>query len=246
MAKKSKMKAKELFGNTPQIDHKDKRRFQRVYLDRVPEIIGVQVQWSSGENSQVFDLSYNGLALSRPEAFEPQVGQRLDLSLQFEGQTFEVVVEVMWFNDRVIGAGILSMSPEARLCVDDFLSEKLVGLHLSLVPSEIMNKNLGCSYWFSGPQDTNVLVWMSGQRFQKVQVEYDGYRIVWESGTWSIGFIGRGLGEEEEAQIEQKTSQEQNKKVLRKVLGMLSQMPDPPEVIIQIVARLRKDIHQGL
>lgn len=158
----------------------DQRRAERVPLalewGGAQSLLGAELVWPNHEVSAVFDLSYFGLAAARPALFTFRQNDlvKLDLRLGQMG-VMAFTGRVAWSNEKTIGLEIVETSALARLELDRFLGDQLIGRHLSRVDKQFYGQNADFSVWYHGPGDTNIYLWtaINGQ-IDRAEIEVDG------------------------------------------------------------------------
>ncbi len=158
----------------------NQRRAERVPLalewGGAQTILGAELEWPNHELSSVFDLSYFGLAAARPALFTFAPNDRFKLKVRLGAVgTMELMGRVAWSNDKTVGIEILETTALARLDLDRFLGDQLIGRHLSRVDKQFYGQSADFSVWYHGPGDTNIYLWLhaSGQ-IDRAEIEVDG------------------------------------------------------------------------
>jgi hypothetical protein len=73
--------------------------------------------------------------------------------------------------------------------VDRFLNAKIVGLNMRAVDRAFFHAGQDFDFWYSGPRDTNFILWFKSARLLRAQVQV-GDKVFWlksregESVTW--------------------------------------------------------------
>jgi hypothetical protein len=166
----------------------DKRRFPRVRLQRsLAEVIaalGAQIVWPNQETGEILDLSYKGFAARRPGLFPIAVQERVDLKVELGTlPPFTVHGRIAWCNLEWVGVEVNELTAEGHLSMGTFLDAKLLGAGLRPVERAFYGEQQSFQYWFQGPQDTHVFVWMDSARaIQKVNVSMNGSPCDFERG----------------------------------------------------------------
>lgn len=188
----------------------DPRRFKRVNLvvdvaERLgPQSVQVLTQIagatakvvSENVDAPVVDLSHNGLAIRQyhekaPNELRPWViGQSYDLEVSL-GQTpsFKARGKLARFNEMIVAFEFEMLAAEARLNVDRFLDAKLVGLNMRAVDRAFFHAGQDFDFWYSGPRDTNFILWFQSGKLSRAQVQV-AEKVFWlksqssDSPTW--------------------------------------------------------------
>ena len=63
------------------------------------------------------------------------------------------------------------ISVPARIIIDRVVTDRIIGLNMSLIDPKHYSEKSDYSFWFHGPKDTNLYLWMPGQVLQKAQLE---------------------------------------------------------------------------
>lgn len=167
-------------------DIEEKRRYTRVHfrgdIGQAFRIWGAKVLWSNQEVSDVFDLSFKGLAASKPGLLDlkPESLQSIKLEL---GERVPVLVpaRVVWLSDQLVGLELGDISSEAHRQLNSFLTDKLIGQHMRPVDKQYFTADATFDYWFQGPKTTNLFLWCDKEdptKVIQVVLDFDGQ--VWE------------------------------------------------------------------
>ncbi len=158
---------------------KDQRKFQRVQVSRALAELAVelhaQVTWPNLETSEVVDLSYKGLAARRPGLFpiNAQQNVRLEVTLGHL-QPFACEARIAWCNLDWVGLQFGAIPAEGHFALAEFLDAKLVGAMMKPVERVLISGGEDFRYWYHGPGQTHVYIWMLKERVERVRVELDG------------------------------------------------------------------------
>lgn len=175
----------------------DKRRHTRIYFrsDFGPanQILGAQLVWPNQEISDVFDISYKGLAVSRPGLMVLTQQQNEAVELQLGGSiAARVPVQVVWLKEQLVGLELGDLSADQLKTLHDFLTDKLIGQHLHPIDPQYFSSASDFQFWYEGPNSTHVFLWTRGgsNRFdiERALVELD-------DESWEIrdGKVVRGF-----------------------------------------------------
>lgn len=166
----------------------ESRRYQRVHFRRDfganDRLVKAKVFWKNLESADVFDLSYGGMAASKPGLLELKNGETIDLTLELgDLPAFDLKAKVAWIKDYSVGLSFLELGPEGHLALRRFLSDKLVGASLVLVQPESYPKESDFDFWFSGPRGTHLFVKFGPtdsypQPIESMEVDLDGDRML--------------------------------------------------------------------
>lgn len=188
----------------------DPRRFKRVNLvvdvaERLgPQSAQVLTQIAGatakviGENldAPVVDLSHNGLALKQhsesvSSASRPWViGQSYELEVALgQSPSFRARGKLARFNEMIVAFEFEQLSADGRVSVDRFLDAKLVGLNMRAVDRAFFHAGQDFDFWYSGPRDTNFILWFKNAQLSRAQVQV-GDKVFWlksregETASW--------------------------------------------------------------
>lgn len=157
---------------------RDRRKYQRItyYLgqSREQKLEGASLVWPNGEQSHVFDLSYQGAAVSFPLNFPLEELSEYDLTLSLsEGREFPIRAQVRWFNNDAAGVQFVSLDSVSRQIFEDYFSDKLIGASLFKVDKQFYTPKNPPDCWYHGPQDTNLFLWFKGDSLDRLVLELD-------------------------------------------------------------------------
>ena len=231
------------------------RLFQRVQFEgagAVHELFGAKVTWANGEVSAVFDMSYSGVAMTRPTSMELKVCHKYPLKFKLgQFDVCEVLGEVMWFNDTITGIAFDPLDAKARLAFNEFLDDKLIGANLHEISPDLFSSIMDCTHWYQGPKDTNVYLWMikvgDDVRVERAIVELDDFflrfedgRVVEVAGGASEGGVHSKYAEiTDEVSVKQLAQKELD--FVTRVVGVLGQINAQKDPIQKLIVELAKD-----
>jgi len=158
---------------------KEKRRFPRAHVSKalaglVPDL-QAQVTWPNHETSAVVDLSYKGMAVHRPGLYALVAQQKVEVEISLGSQPpFAASARIAWCNQDWIGLEFQALPAEGHIAMRGFLDAKLVGTALKPVERVFVNSDEDFHYWYQGPGQTHVYIWMAGQDVERVRVDLDG------------------------------------------------------------------------
>lgn len=164
----------------------EKRRFTRVHfrgdIGQAYRILGAKVVWPNQEVSDVYDLSFKGMAVSRPALVDlkPEALQSLRLELG-ERSPFLVSARVVWLADPSVGLEMGDISADAHLQLHSFLTDKLIGQNMRAVDKRFFASDSTFQHWFEGPRSTHLFLWCDSEDPSKVTqviLDFDGQ--VWQ------------------------------------------------------------------
>lgn len=166
---------------------KEQRRYPRVQVSQVLAALAGELQaqatWPNHETSEVADLSYKGIAVRRPGLFPVNVQQSVQMTLTLgHWPAFSTRARVAWCNLDWVGLEFTTLPAEGHRALGEFLEAKLAGSMMKPVERALHSPMADFQYWYQGPQQTHVYVWMAGLAIERVRVDMDG-----ESAEFVLG-----------------------------------------------------------
>jgi hypothetical protein len=158
---------------------KEQRRFPRVQFSKTlaglsPDL-QAQISWPNHEISEIVDLSYKGMAVRRPGLYPVNVQQKAEIEVALGHlPAFRTSARIAWCNLDWVGLEFASLPADGHLALRDFLDAKLVGTMMKPVERMLVHDGESFQYWYQGPGQTHVYVWMSAGRVERVNVDMDG------------------------------------------------------------------------
>ncbi|MCB0364519.1 MAG: PilZ domain-containing protein [Bdellovibrionaceae bacterium] len=235
--------AKKTEFDESKLSAKERRQYQRLYFDfqqgRLRQILGAEVIWPDDSCAEVYDMSYSGAALRLPKKLRVKRGEfyRLKIALG-QNLPIEVEAEIIWVREHIAGIRWAIMPPEVHSSFAKFLVDKLVGANLTPIHPQFFSESMTFDYWFHGPKDTNLYLWMErserGEKTNRVDravVELDDQTLVYEYGSLSCGQrspdweVQRDYGDAEEW-LDNWEAIGQNDVIVQRTLSLLSQVPE--------------------
>jgi hypothetical protein len=168
----------------------NRRRFPRINirqdLEKAKALVGAEVKWPNSEVSPIFDISYLGAAVALPRGLKLEAKQEMELELRLgDLEKVELVARVVWLNNKIVGVEFQQLDHKARVSVDEFLEDKIVGAHMIAVSPQYFAEHVDFQKWFHGPNNTNVFLWMpSNQSVKRAMVSFDGQAMIFEDGEF--------------------------------------------------------------
>lgn len=168
----------------------DQRRFLRVKvplgLAEAISLLGAIIVWPNHETSPVNDLSYKGFAVRRPGLQPLAVQQRIPVQVELSNlPAFNAEVRIAWQNLDSVGLEVTNLSSAGHAAMHRYLEAKLVGAQLRAVERALIARQHTFQYWFQGPSDTHVFIWLAAsQEIQKVSVLHGEQSIDLERGGY--------------------------------------------------------------
>ncbi len=206
----------------------DKRKFPRLLLAHRDEdykaLHQVRVEWPTGEQTSVLDISYEGLAVTTGPI--SQVGEKLKLKLKIAAQTFPIEAEVVRSTEAITGFKILQTTPQARLKIDQYLKDQIIGQNMRRLSPDLLAGEYKADIWFHGPFDSNFFIWRGADAsIRKSIVEYDGLTLTYQNNVFEVTDSERIEG------VEDKKSHGLTSEWFDRVFRLISQVPDPKKEI---------------
>ncbi len=149
---------------------KDRRKYQRVLVEPSSKVLSVNLVGFG--KTLVFDMSYEGAAFAQPkEKKVNEVDQPVVLHLQTDIDEATIDATSVRVNDEVVAVEFQNISVEARIIIDRVVTDRIVGLNMALIDPKHYSGKADFSFWFHGPKDTNLYLWMLGDNLVKAQME---------------------------------------------------------------------------
>ena len=151
---------------------------------------GLKVIWPDLAESQVFDLSFSGIAVSSLNRMSKyKLGANFEIKLRVfpEGLTLVMKVRLIRMTAKVIGFIFESISTEGRLVLDQVIKDRFVLENLRQTSTAALPPSMQSQVWVHGPFDTNFMIWKkeSGE-LDQVIVEYDNLLWIYQQGRVTI------------------------------------------------------------
>lgn len=169
----------------------NRRRFPRVSIKNdlvnARALVGAEVEWPGSDGRrQIFDISYTGAAVEKPKNVSIKEGQDLNVTMLLgDMDPFEARSRVVWFNETIVGIQFQDINHVARMRIDEFLEDKIVGSHMISVSSKYFADHVDFNYWFHGPNNTNVFLWgPNNKSITRAMVSFDGQAMIFEGGEF--------------------------------------------------------------
>ncbi len=158
---------------------KDRRMYQRVLVEPSSKVLSVNLVGYG--KTLVFDMSYEGAAFAQPkEKKVNDVDQALVLHLQTEVDEASINATSVRVNDEVVAVHFNNINVEARIIIDRVVTDRIVGLNMDLIDPKHYSGKADFSFWFHGPKETNLYLWMHGGQLTRAQMEMANAAMVFE------------------------------------------------------------------
>lgn len=226
----------------------EKRKFPRIAVKTthpdVPHLGGVSALWPGGEVSDVLDMSYTGAALSRPAKSAVAEQDRVRLEFRVQGtETVPIEAEIVRSGEHVVGVRFCELSTEARLCFEKFLKEKLLGLSLRLVNPHYYGSKLDFTYWFHGPNETNIFLWVEKKALKKAMIELGSEVLLFEDNTFSEGESSSEHGARSAKML--RSNVQGGSALMKKVFELAAQVQEGRELLEPLLRKLGERVQRS-
>lgn len=210
---------------------KDRRQHQRVLVEPSSKALSVEVV--DHGKTLVFDMSYTGAAFAQPlEKKVDDVDQLVRLHLKTEIDEAVVQAKTIRVSDEVVAVEFQDISPTARVIIDRVVTDRIVGLNMTLIDPKHYAGKSDFSYWFHGPKETNLYFWIEGEELIKAQMEMDVAAMVFEDDM--LLFENKDLGEG--------VATLNNQQIARKVHAIVEQMDGNLPALQQFKAMVKEHV----
>ncbi len=240
------------------MENQKARRFPRIFLQKssrpLTHLLGAKAIWNNREQIDVHDLSYVGAAFVRSLGINAQPGETVAINLELSGQPpFHISCEVMRVSDKLIAVAFAPLSTEARVGLERYLQEKMIGLHMHPIDPKYFAKPGQFSHWFHGPNNTNLFLWHADMRLTQATVELGPDFLIYKNGEFAEGNSEQFLDHENDDYVKPLFDKNLESSEFRKQIGLsplmtrtlnvLSQIDDPEKVVeplIRLILERRK------
>jgi hypothetical protein len=149
---------------------KDRRKYQRVLVEPSSKILTATVV--DHGPTLMFDMSYEGAAFAQPKDKKiDNVDQILQLHLKTDIDEATIPARAVRVSQEVVAVHFEDISTEARIIIDRVVSDRIIGLNMSLIDPKHYSGKADYSHWFHGPKETNLYLWALGEKIHKAQME---------------------------------------------------------------------------
>lgn len=155
----------------------------------VQPLLGATLHWPNHETSQVFDISYFGVATGKPALFEVKIEDAVQIQMDLGEETsLKLNARVAWGTDKVVGLRLDPLGIDERQALDEFLEDRLIGINLRRIDRRHFG-SFDFSVWYHGPNDTNVFLWtdLKTDRILKAEIELDGRVLIFDGAELLTG-----------------------------------------------------------
>jgi hypothetical protein len=156
---------------------KDRRKYQRVLVEPSSKVLQVTV--TDYGPTLVFDMSYEGAAFAQPKERKVEsVDQPIRLHLKTDVDEAAIAAKTVRVSDEVVAVHFKDISVAARIIIDRVVTDRIVGLNMALIDPKHYSAGADFSFWFHGPKDTNLYLWMQEGELVKAQMDMSGSSMV--------------------------------------------------------------------
>lgn len=228
----------------------NRRRFPRIdmkaFEGELEEIVGAWLIWPNGESMPIYDMSYTGIAAKRPSQVKLTHGMVCQLQCKLlnsrgQEQICSVKAETVWFNDSVIGLHIVSLEVGDRSLMNDFLDDKVIGASMREIAPSLYARELDCDYWFHGPKDSNVYLWLKDGQLHRVEAEVDDIILQYQGAVLELGVGDSESGiqeqyyDDDEVNLTAAHGPLSRSQAVRRLIDIFSQMPQERDAVRQML-----------
>lgn len=172
------------------MEESDPRRgFPRIFLvgmHDLREITGARVEWESAQRTDILDMSYSGMAVTRPSGIEFEKGRVVRAKVLFAGMPAQdIEFELVRESEKLFGVHFVNLTKANVDAMDAFLSDKILGKSVRAVNAKFFNQNHDFDHWLHGPNNTNLYIWMNDKEIRKAVLELSGSALLYEGGKFS-------------------------------------------------------------
>ena len=159
---------------------KDRRKHPRVPVDS-PKEKGINLQVVDHGPSFFFDMSYKGAALSQPKEKKiTKAGQLITLDLKSDRDQGQLKAKVVRFNDKSLAVHFEDVGVTTRVIIDRLVTDRIVGMNMKMMDPKNFGSKSDFDYWFHGPRETNLYLWVKNDFLSKVHFDIASISILYE------------------------------------------------------------------
>gem|GEM_PF-2362554 len=166
---------------------RERRRYPRVQVHPISQLFTVEIVGFGP--TDVFDISLNGVALAQP--LEKQIVTNKEVvTVRFTsngtGLAVEILSHVIRLDSKVIALEFVDIPTEGRKLLEQVVSDRVIGLNMSLVDPRYYHSSSSFSYWFHGPMETNLYLWEDTEKgLSRAQFDINDSVLFFENGSFS-------------------------------------------------------------
>lgn len=162
---------------------KDRRKYQRVVVEPAEQSLKLTIVDHGA--TQLFDMSYEGAALAQPKTKKvASVDDTIDLHLQTDIDEATIPCRAIRVNEQVIAVKFNRISAEARVIIDRVVTDRIVGLNMALIDPKHYSIRADFDFWFHGPKDTNLYLWLENDKLVKAHLEMANAALIYEEDSF--------------------------------------------------------------
>lgn len=211
---------------------KDRRKYPRVMVDSAARALQAEVDGHG--STLLFDMSYSGAAIAQPKQKKiTMVDGTVILKLITEVDEAQIVSRVIRVTDDVVALSFDKVEVAARIIIDRVVSDRMVGLNMTLIDPKHYSNPRDFDLWFHGPRDTNLYLWARGDHLSKCQMDMEVASFIYEDESF---FYETKPGVSAEQRLN-------NQQILRKVQAIVETMEYSQPALLEL-RRILKD-HVG-
>jgi hypothetical protein len=152
---------------------------------------GLTVEISGHGPTKLFDMSYEGAALTQPlTQAVTQVGVEVELRFQTQVDQASLKAEVIRTSADTVAVRFLDVGVTARIIIDRLVTDRIIGLNMNLIDPKHYAADVDFTHWYHGPKETNVYLWWRAGQLTRGQLEmatatvtYDGEDLFLRTAT---------------------------------------------------------------
>lgn len=162
---------------------KDRRKYQRVLVEPLSE--GLISEIIDYGRTLLFDMSYEGAALAQPKEKKlNSIGHAFILHLKTAVDEAHLKAQVIRANEEVIAVKFVEIDVAARIIIDRVVSDRIIGLNMSLISPKHYSANADFNEWYHGPKETNFYLWQQGRDLVRAQIDLASATLVYEMDSF--------------------------------------------------------------
>ncbi len=171
---------------------KDRRKYQRVLVEPSSKTLVVEVV--DHGSTLVFDMSYEGAAFAQPGKKKiTDVDKEITLHLKTEIDEAKIKATPVRVSEEVVAVTFREISVPARVIIDRVVTDRIIGLNMTLIDPKHYAGKTDFSYWFHGPKETNLYLWFDDNQLSRAQMETAEAMLVFEDNE--VFFENKALQE---------------------------------------------------
>jgi len=162
---------------------KDRRKYQRVLVEPLSE--GLITEIVDYGRTLLFDMSYEGAAIAQPKEKKlNDVGEAFVLHLKTAVDEAHLKAQVIRVNEEIVAIKFVEIDVAARIIIDRVVTDRIIGLNMSLISPKHYNANADFNEWYHGPKETNLYLWLQGGALVRAQIDLASASLVYEMDSF--------------------------------------------------------------